>query len=153
MNSIQKLIKLLKELDSLPLAFELNESDSLSFIGRVKDAIARQYDDAVYSLLLLAFLQKVVNSDALVHREFAQGLGAVDLSVIFKERQYLIEVKLYGQKSSEDSLEQVCRYLDTSGENEAWIVVFDRDRNKTWDDKITWDTVQINKFTIHIVGC
>ncbi|MDR2199011.1 MAG: AAA-like domain-containing protein [Deltaproteobacteria bacterium] len=142
-----------KELESLPLAFELNERDSLTFIGRVKDAIARQYDEAVYSLLLLAFLQKVVNSDALVHREFAQGRGAVDLCVIFKGRQYIVEVKLYGQKSLEESLEQVARYLDTSGEKEAWLVVFDRDRNKTWDDKITWETIQVNKFTIHIVGC
>jgi hypothetical protein len=142
-----------KELDALPLSYELSESDSFSFIGRVKDAIASQYDEAVYSLLLMAFLQKVVNSDALVYREFAQGRGAVDLCVIYKGRQYLVEVKLYGQKSREESLEQVAGYLDTSGETEAWLVVFDRNRNKKWHDKITFETIQVNKFIIHLVGC
>jgi hypothetical protein len=77
-----------QELEALPLSQQLSESDSLSFIARIRDALARQYDEAFYSLLFLAFLQKVVNSDAFVHRQYAQGRGAVDICVIFKGHKY-----------------------------------------------------------------
>jgi hypothetical protein len=141
------------ELKSLPFAYELTELDSFSFITRVKDAVARQYDEAAYSLLLMSFLQKVVNGGALVHRQFSQGRGSVDLCVIFKEHKYLIEVKLQGQKSLDESLKQLSNYLDISEEKEGWLVIFDRNRNKSWDEKITWNTVEFQGKTIHIVGC
>jgi hypothetical protein len=141
------------ELDSLPLAYNLNESDTMSFIGRVRNVIARQYDEAAYSLILMAYLQKVVNGGALVHRQFCQGRGSVDLCVIHKSRYYLVEVKLLGQKSLDESLNQLSGYLDTSGENEGWLVIFDRNRNKSWEEKITWNDVDFKGYTIHIVGC
>jgi hypothetical protein len=141
------------EINSLPLSYELNESDTFSFISRVRNALARQYDEAAYSLLLMSYLQKVVNSGAFVYREFSQGRGSVDLCVIFKEHKYLIEIKLFGQKSREESLRQLSQYLDTSGEKEGWLVIFDRDRNKSWEEKLTWTTVNYEQFTIHIVGC
>jgi hypothetical protein len=150
-SNIHEIIQ--KELDSLPLVNELTESDSLSFILRVKDAIARQYDEAAYSLLLMAFLQKVVNSGALVHRQFSQGRGSVDLCVIYKQHKYLVEVKLLGQKSLDDSLKQLSGYLDISSENEGWLVIFDRNRMKSWDEKIYWNTQEFEGKIIHIVGC
>jgi hypothetical protein len=140
-------------LDSLPLASELSESDTLSIIGRVKDAIARQYDEASYSLLLMSYLQKVLNSGALVFRQFSQGRGSVDLCVIYKDHKYLVEVKLFGQKPFDESLRQLSGYLDISGEKEGWLVIFDRDRKKSWETKLTWETVEYAGKTIHIVGC
>jgi hypothetical protein len=142
-----------KELDSLPLAYDMSEEYLLSFIIRVKDAIARQYDEAAYSLLLLAYLQKVVNGGALVFRQFAQGRGAVDICILFKDHEYLLECKLLGQKPREDSLKQLKKYLDTSGEKEGWLVIFDRSQKKSWEEKITWETLQYEGATIHIVGC
>jgi hypothetical protein len=142
-----------KELDSLPLAQELSDSDSLLFIGRIKDAIARQYDEAAYSLFLMSYLQKVVNSHALVHRQFSEGRGSVDLCVVFRNRQYLVEIKLQGQNTLEKSLKQLAGYLDTSNEKEGWLVIFDRNRNKSWDEKIAWETIQFEGKTIHVVGC
>jgi hypothetical protein len=59
----------------------------------IKDATARQYDEAFHGLLLLAFLQKVVDSDALVLRRYAQGRGSVDMCVVFKGRRFLVEIK------------------------------------------------------------
>jgi hypothetical protein len=142
-----------EELDSLPLASELSESDTLSFIGRVKDAIARQYDEAAYSLLLMSYLQKVLNSGAFVYRQFSQGRGSVDLCVIFKDHKYLVEVKLFGQKTLDESLIQLSGYLDTGGEKEGWLVIFDKNRKKSWEEKLTWETVEYERKTIHIVGC
>ncbi|MDR2199603.1 MAG: hypothetical protein LBR53_09155 [Deltaproteobacteria bacterium] len=138
------------ESDSHPQTYEFSDSDSLTFIYMVKETIASRYDEAVYSLFT-AFPRKIVNKHAVVHHEFEHGRGAVDLCVKFKGRQYLVEVKLHGQKYREDSLEHLAGYLDVNGENEGWLVVFNR--NKTWDEKITWETVQFNKNTIHIVCC
>jgi hypothetical protein len=140
-----------KELKSLVPSLDV--ADSSSFINRVKNVIANQYDEAAYSLLLLSFLQKVVNGGALVHREYAQGRGSVDICVFFKERKYLIECKLLGQKSLELSLKQLKGYLDISGEKEGWLVIFDRDRKKSWEEKITWETTQFEGVTVNIVGC
>jgi RecB family endonuclease NucS len=142
-----------KEVETLQLDYKVSEKDSLSFINRIKNVIARQYDEAAYSLFLLAFVQKIVNSHAIVWNQVAQGRGSVDISICFKGRQYLIEVKLHGQKSREESLEQLSGYLDTSREKEAWLVVFDRKRDKSWEEKLTWETTKYKEKIIHIVGC
>ncbi|MDR2200250.1 MAG: endonuclease NucS [Deltaproteobacteria bacterium] len=112
-----------------------------------------RYDEAVHVMMLFPYVQKALNGAAKVYREYAEGRGYVDILATFKEKQYLIEVKIKDNFKKTQALKQIAKYLDTSGENEAWLVVFDRNRNKTWDDKITWETVQINKFNIHIVGC
>jgi hypothetical protein len=141
------------ELNSLPLISPLSEVDSLTFIGRVKDAIARQYDEAAYSLLLFAFIQKIVNGGALVYRQFAQGRGSVELFIQFKNRKYLVEIKLLGQRPLETSINQIRGYLDISAEKEGWLVIFDRDRNKSWEEKLYWETTDREGAMIHIVGC
>jgi hypothetical protein len=65
----------------------------------------------------------------------------------------LIETKIKGHFSLEESLAQLAGYLDTNGEKEGWLVFFDRDREKSWEKKIYWDTRQFESKTIHVVGC
>jgi hypothetical protein len=131
----------------------INNPNLSSFLKQIKDLLSRKYDEAAYSFMLMAYLQKVVNGGALVHREFAEGRGAVDLAVVFKNHQYLIEVKLLGQKTLEESLEQLAGYLDTSGEKEGWLVIFDRSVRKKRDDKIYFRTLEFNNFIINVAGC
>jgi hypothetical protein len=52
-----------EELESQQLSLDLTDS----FMSRVEDVIARQYDEAAYSLLLFAYIQKVINGGGLVH--------------------------------------------------------------------------------------
>jgi RecB family endonuclease NucS len=80
--------------------------------------------------MLLTFLQKVVNSDAKVDREYAEGRGVVDICITYKNKEYLIEVKLKERDSEEKSKNQLAGYLEKNGEKEGWLVVFDRDRKK-----------------------
>jgi hypothetical protein len=128
--------------------------DSRSFPFRYKDFAAFKYDEATYTFMLLAYMQKVVNSGGKVHRQFAEGRGDIDIIAIFNSLEYLIEVKLKEDYfSMEDSLKQLAGYMDTSGEKEGWLVVFDRDLDKSWEEKIYWDTKQMGRFTIHVVGC
>jgi hypothetical protein len=127
--------------------------DSESFPLHKQDYIFIKYDEATYSFILLSFLQRAVNSGAKLHRQFAEGRGAVDISLNYKEHEYLIEVKLHSSKALKDGLEQLSRYLNSNGGKEAWLVIFDRDSKKDWDDKISFETIQHGKYMINIVKC
>jgi hypothetical protein len=124
-----------------------------SFPFRHSDFAAFKYDEATYSFMLLAYLQKIVNSGGLVYREYAEGRGAVDIAINYGGHEYLVEVKLKGEKTLDDWQRQLAEYLDAAGQNEGWLVIFDRDRNKAWEEKIYWeDTLFLGK-TTHLIGC
>jgi hypothetical protein len=42
--------------------------------------------------------------------------------------------------------------MDKFGANEGWLVVFDKDCEKPWEERLTWETKELNGKTIHIVG-
>jgi hypothetical protein len=110
---------------------KIDDLPNKNLLLEILDLVSKRYDEAAYAIILMAFLQRVVNGGALVHRQFAEGRGAVDLSVSFKDRKYLIECKIKGHKSEENSLDQLAGYLDSAGEKEGWLVIFDRDREKS----------------------
>jgi hypothetical protein len=126
---------------------------SMSFPLRHSEFSASQYDEATYSFMLEAFLQRVANGGAKIFRQFAEGRGAVDLCILYKERQYLLEAKIKGHSTLKESLTQLAGYLDSNGEQEGWLVIFDREREKKWEEKIYWNTQQFDGKTIHVVGC
>jgi hypothetical protein len=126
--------------------------DSDSFPSKYKKLAVFQYDEATYAFILQAFLQRVVNGGAKVHREYAEGRGRVGLAVRYGGREYLIEAKLE-RADLEKSLDQLAGYLDKNGEKEGWLVIFDRDAGKSWDEKIYWDTKRIGDVAVHVVGC
>jgi hypothetical protein len=126
-------------------------SDSFPF--RHGDFAAFKYDEAIYSFMLLAYLQKIVNSGGLVYREYAEGRGAVDIAIHYGGHEYLVEVKLKGEKTLDDWQRQLAGYLDAAGQDEGWLVIFDRDRNKAWEEKIYWENTLFLGKTMHLVGC
>ena len=69
----------------------------------------------------------------------ALGKGALDLGVLFRKAKYAVEVQLrYNyEKNRDKSYAQVCRYMGHLGVTEGWLVVFDPDLAKPWDDKIS----------------
>jgi hypothetical protein len=52
------------------------------------------YTEAFPHLLLQAFLQRVLNGGGRIDREYAAGRGRMDLAVTFREKVYIIEIKL-----------------------------------------------------------
>jgi hypothetical protein len=131
----------------------VNNPNLYSFIRIIKDLLSGKYNEAAYSFLLAAFLQKTVSGGALIRREFAEGRGAAGLGAVFKNHQYLIEVKLRGQKTWEESLEQLAGYLDTNGEKEGWLVIFERSIEKKREDMIYFRTLEFKNFIINVAGC
>ncbi|MDR1519659.1 MAG: ATP-binding protein, partial [Planctomycetota bacterium] len=112
------------------------------------------YLEAAPHLVLQAFLQRVTNGGAELAREFALGRGAVDVSVRYAGRNYLVELKLAGREPLDRSLKQTAGYMDTAGMKEAWLVIFDRNAGKTWEEKIfRRDESLPDGKTVHVVGC
>jgi hypothetical protein len=127
--------------------------NSESFPKRLGSYVAYKLDEATYAFMLLTFLQRVVNSDAKVDREYAEGRGAVDICVTYNKKEYIIEVKLKGEDTVMESQKQLAGYLKKNGEIEGWLVIFDRNRKRSVEEKTTWETTQFEGYTIHIVGC
>ena len=112
-----------------------------------------RYKEAAPHLLLQAFLQRVINSGGIIIREYATNRGRVDLNVIYADKSYPIEIKIYySEKTIRDGLEQLSRYMDTLGCNEGWLVIFDRSGEKSWDEKIYTQTREISGKAIHLIG-
>jgi hypothetical protein len=43
--------------------------------------------------------------------------------------------------------------MDKVGAREGWLVIFDRESGKSWDEKIYWKTQKLSQGRIHIAGC
>src|SRR5215468_3021741 len=66
------------------------------------------YREAGPHLMLMAFLQRIVNGGGKVVREYGLGRGALDLVVEWKEQRHAIEVKLRRDATTEQrALDQV----------------------------------------------
>jgi hypothetical protein len=50
-------------------------------------------------------------------------------------------------------LKQLSGDMDKGGASEGWLVVFDQDSQKPWDEKLSWETVDNQGRTIHVAGC
>ncbi len=113
------------------------------------------YREAAPHLILMGFLQRVINGGGHVVREMAAGSGRLDLCLEYGGGRYPIELKVRrGEKTIPEGLRQLNRYLDTLGEPEGWLIVFDQRPEFSWDDKIFWRTEQTETGnTIHILGC
>jgi hypothetical protein len=95
------------------------------------------YQEAGPHLILMAFLQRVVNGGGAIRREFAVGSGRVDLLVEWKGQRDAIELKVRrGDKTEAQGLQQLSRYLDRLGLDEGFLVLFDQRKDVSWDDKL-----------------
>jgi len=115
------------------------------------------YTEAFPHLLLMAFLQRVLNGGGNIEREYAAGRGRMDLLVEYNGFQYIIEIKILhyyesAQEVREEGIEQVKEYRDHVGGNiPTYLIIFDRrkpDKRKPWEERITWE----EKDNIKILG-
>lgn len=113
-----------------------------------------QYKEAAPHLILQAFLQTVINSGGRVSREYAANKDRMDLCIHYGGHQYPIEIKLhYDTKTIPNGLIQLSEYMDVVGEATGWLVVFDKRKTKTWEEKIFWKMMLNEGKTIFVVGC
>jgi hypothetical protein len=112
------------------------------------------YREAGPHLMLMAFLQRILNGGGSIDREYGLGRGALDLMVGWKGARHVIEVKLRRDTETErDALEQIARYLDSTGLQEGWLVLFDLRSSLTWQDKLYIRNTEQSGKLIRVVGC
>ena len=106
------------------------------------------YTEAFPHLLLMAFLQRVLNGGGHIDREYAAGRGRMDLAVEYNGKTHIVEVKLIHSHDSpteilDEGLEQVAKYrdkIDTA--SPAYLVIFDRRKEakeKLWEERLGWN--------------
>ena len=120
------------------------------------------YTEAFPHLLLMAFLQRILNGGGRMEREAAAGRGRMDLFVEYLNKKYIIEIKLIHSWDSpaevrEEGLGQVSMYRDKiDPDAPAYLIIFDRrDTAKalSWDERIYWQEEAAPTGTVTIVGC
>jgi hypothetical protein len=112
------------------------------------------YQEAAPHLILMAFLQRVINGGGEIIREYAADSDRCDLYMRYKSKCYPIELKIWrGEKSLSKGLEQLARYMDTLGCREGWLVIFDQRQGLSWDEKIYQQQYPLeNGQTITVIG-
>ncbi|MCX6579739.1 MAG: AAA-like domain-containing protein [Candidatus Aminicenantes bacterium] len=111
-----------------------------------------EYKESAQHLLLMAFLQRVVNSGGEIIREMAVGNGRIDILVKFGKQEFALELKIKRDEYTiEDGKEQLGRYLDRLGLNEGYLVIFDP-AEKSWTEKLYYNSIPVGDKTIIMVG-
>ena len=112
------------------------------------------YKEAGPQLLIQAFLQRIINGGGRINREYGLGSKRTDLSIewpIDPEQGYfgevqriIIELKIHHKKHKletiiTEGLQQTAEYADKQSANEAHLIIFNRDKEISWDEKIWQD--------------
>ena len=113
-----------------------------------------EYKEAGPHVLMFAYLQRVVNGGGLITREYALGRRRVDIAIYFgKTQRIVIELKLMrGDKTLPQGLKQTDWYMDTMHATEGHLVIFDTDKNKSWEEKIYQRDETVGNKVIHVWG-
>jgi hypothetical protein len=112
-----------------------------------------QYKEAAPHLILMAFLQRIINGGGYIIRDMGAGTGRTDLCLVYGSQKYPIELKIRrGDKSVAKGIAQTIRYMDAFGCNEGWLAVFDRRSEADCNEKIYVKKGTIDGKTVTIVG-
>ncbi|WP_462271300.1 AAA-like domain-containing protein [Desulfobacter sp.] len=125
-----------------------------------------QYKEAGPQLLLQAFLQRILNGGGRLNREYGLGRKRTDLLIewpLDKENEFhgpeqriVIELKILRgalETLLATALAQTYEYADKCSADEAHIIIFNRDPNIPWEQKI-WRSQESYKNTKFLIwGC
>jgi len=102
-----------------------------------------QYKEAGPQLLLQAFLQRIVNGGGLIEREYGLGRKRTALYIRMPYdggfQEVILELKIqYGSRQAtiDEAIPQTLEYMDKCGTKEGHVIIFDRSKERGWDEKI-----------------
>ena len=113
-----------------------------------------EYHEAGQQLLLMAFLQRIVNGGGRIEREMAAGRGRTDLSVFWKDQVFVIEMKLNrSPQARSKGISQTARYCDTLGQKHGYLVLFELKSSEIvpWEQRIRWNDEAVDGKKITVV--
>ncbi|MEK7727557.1 MAG: AAA-like domain-containing protein, partial [candidate division KSB1 bacterium] len=110
--------------------------DKFQTFMKAKGASAKHPDfhEAFGQLLVLSYLDLLVNGKGWTFKEVQSGEGRIDVLCCYKDQKEVVELKLwYGESHYEKGLEQLVKYLDSENLTRGYLVVFDRRDNAPKD--------------------
>lgn len=117
------------------------------------------YEEAGPQLLLQAFLQRIVNSGGRVEREYGLGRQRTDLLVTWPYeggvQEVVVELKLrYAStaKTIENGLKQTRDYMDKCGTDQGFLLIFDRRKTVSREEKSFTKTHTVKGVKITVYG-
>ncbi len=90
------------------------------------------YPEIAPHLVLMAFLHRVINGGGTLEREYAIGRDRMDLCLRYGDVTLGIELKVWRTRKVDPiskALEQLDGYLAKLGQDQGWLVIFDRRDN------------------------
>ncbi len=111
-----------------------------------------EYKESAHHLLLMAFLQRVINAGGDIVREMAVGNGRIDLVVTYNRQRFAMELKVkWDNRTVEEGKKQLHRYLDRLGLDKGYLVIFDP-ADIPWEKKQYMEETAFNGKTLIMVG-
>ena len=113
-----------------------------------------RYKEAGPQLLLQAFLQRIVNGGGRIEREYGLGRRRTDLLIVWpvgeragesrggadgNAQKVVVECKLLhggAERTLRDGMAQTRAYMDRCAAVKGHLVIFDRDPDRAWDEKL-----------------
>ncbi len=93
----------------------------------------KTYTEAAHHLLFMAWLQRIVNSGGRISREYAAGLGRLDLCIEFAGERFALELKRRSKTALTKGKQQLADYLKRLSLPSGWLVIFHRGNVSDWD--------------------
>jgi hypothetical protein len=107
------------------------------------------YKEAGPQLLMQAFLQRIINGGGRIHREYALGRKRTDLLIEWPldeaqgfygtVQRIVLELKLLYkglEATLTEGVEQTAGYADQCNASEMYLIIFDRNPSRAWDEKV-----------------
>jgi hypothetical protein len=87
------------------------------------------YHEIAPHLVLMAFLHRVINGGGTLEREYAIGMGRMDLCLRYGAVTLAMELKVWRDGQPDplaEGLDQLDGYLGGLGLDQGWLIIFDR---------------------------
>jgi hypothetical protein len=108
------------------------------------------YHESGKQLLLMAFLQRIVNGGGSIMREMAVGRGRTDLVIEFNGDIFVLELKIKRPNlNMERTYKQLFHYLDQLNQPHGYLILFELKNSSilSWEERIKW-----TEFTYESLG-
>ncbi len=114
-----------------------------------------RYHEAAPTLVLMAYLQRVVNGAGRIEREYAAGSGRMDLLVVHGDVRMAIEVKVWRDKQADPLAKGVLQlewYLARHALPNGFLVIFDQRTNAPdWLERMSTEQLTTESERIIVV--
>ncbi len=103
------------------------------------------YHESGKQLLLMAFLQRILNGGGKIDREMAVGSRRCDMLIEFEGERFVFELKIkYDDEYIEEGKDQICDYLDKFGLPCGYLILFENKPSSVvpWENRIKWTELE-----------